>query len=184
MKGTESQLLDLLKRAEEDESLRIALRNRSTFTIGIVAGFPHPRSGVEPFIVSRFPYPEDCMDYITCDSNPLFTGTDGTLHPIHIALKWKACIEHDESLSFAKIANRQGISRARVSQIMSLLRLYAGIQEYLKCLNDQKELRFFSERKLRSITKENEMNQLKAFIKLCCEFKRRAITDSTCEPQE
>ena len=51
--------------------------------------------------------------------------------------------------SSSEIARIEGISRARVTQIMNLLKLSAEMQNFLLKLDDQKEIRKFSERKLR-----------------------------------
>jgi hypothetical protein len=44
-----------------------------------------------------------------------------------------------------------GITRARVSQIMGLLKLPEEIQKVLLGLTDQQAIRFFSERRLRRL---------------------------------
>ncbi|MEW5692798.1 MAG: hypothetical protein AB1765_05835 [Candidatus Hydrogenedentota bacterium] len=71
------------------------------------------------------------------------------------------------------IAREMGITRARVSQIMALLKLAPEIQKALLSLQEQKTIRFFSERRLRPLLniKESskqiqEFNKMKEQIKL------------------
>lgn len=49
------------------------------------------------------------------------------------------------------MAMELGITRARVSQIMGLLQLPEEIQKVLLGLNDQRAIRFFSERRIRPL---------------------------------
>lgn len=51
--------------------------------------------------------------------------------------------------SMSEIAWKEGITRARVTQIMNLLKLPAEMQVFLLELEDAKQIRKYSERKLR-----------------------------------
>jgi hypothetical protein len=67
----------------------------------------------------------------------------------------------------AGLARKLGISKARLTQIMNLLKLAPEIQEYLKSLNDPSLLSFFNEKRLRPIAniKDNQI-QLEKFKEL------------------
>ena len=52
--------------------------------------------------------------------------------------------------SISEIARSEGLTRARVTQIMNLLKLPAEMREFLVKLDDPREIRKFSERKLRN----------------------------------
>lgn len=66
----------------------------------------------------------------------------------------------------AELARRLGVSRARVTQIMSLLKLPAEIQEQILRL-PEKEQRYFTERKLREIVRlDSSQKQHDAFAGL------------------
>jgi hypothetical protein len=49
-------------------------------------------------------------------------------HPFLLAQSWRQQMEHDAKLNKARIAAREGISRAHVTQVMNLLQLPAEIQ--------------------------------------------------------
>ena len=70
-------------------------------------------------------------------------------HPLHIAKKFQNQLETG-TVNKAELARRNGMSRARVSQIMNLLKLSPEIREEILNLPDKKQ-RFFTERKLRKI---------------------------------
>ena len=67
--------------------------------------------------------------------------------------------------SMSEISITEGMTRARVTQIMNLLKLPAEMQNLLLKLDDPKEIRKFSERKLRNRQKvksnqKSNMNDL------------------------
>ena len=65
------------------------------------------------------------------------------------------------------IARDLGITRARISQVMSLLKLAPEIQKILLGFEDQKMIKFFSEYRLRPLLTINNPNQqVKEFKKM------------------
>jgi hypothetical protein len=75
------------------------------------------------------------------------------------ALEWQALIESGEASSQAEIARREGITRARVTQIMHLLRLPPEIQQHILSLPDAPGQSAITERVLRSITQIEDGEQ-------------------------
>jgi len=61
-------------------------------------------------------------------------------------------LDEGEVGSLNEIAAKEGLTRARVSQIMNLLKLPDEMRDFLLGLDDPKEIRKYSERKLRGIT--------------------------------
>lgn len=74
-----------------------------------------------------------------------------TQHPIHRALRWREQLDNDACLTRAQIAAREHLSRARVTQVMSLLGLPEYIQLFLQRLTDRRMILHFTERHLREI---------------------------------
>ena len=72
-------------------------------------------------------------------------------HIIHKAIKWEKMLDGGAVESLSQIAKNMGITRARVTQIMNLLKLPAELRGFLIGLNDPKEIRKYSERKIRKI---------------------------------
>ena len=92
---------------------------------------------------------------------------DTPQHAIHLALQWQDDLKADSSMTMARIAEKNGFSRARVTQIMGFLKLDREIQRQLLNLSDPSAIRYFSERKLRQITsRKDRKEQVMAFKKL------------------
>jgi hypothetical protein len=72
--------------------------------------------------------------------------------------------------SRAELAKKEGVSRARITQILNLLNLAPEIQSYLLTFADRKTLQILTERRLRTIAKiTNQKQQMKKFRKLIFE---------------
>jgi len=86
-------------------------------------------------------------------------------HIIHKAVKWKKMLNDGVVNSMSEIARMEGLTRARVTQIMNLLKLPGEMQKFLLKLDDPRAIRKFSERKLRNkqkvkINSKQNKNQL------------------------
>jgi len=85
-------------------------------------------------------------------------------HPFHLALRWRDQLAGNPRLTQAGIAAREGLSRARVTQIMNLLRLPETIQSLLQNLSPPLNIHSFSERQLRRLlTIGDSVHQLLAW---------------------
>jgi hypothetical protein len=71
-------------------------------------------------------------------------------HIIHKATAWKKILDNGEVGSLSEIAEKEGLTRARVTQIMNLLKLPPEWREFLLRLQNPKEIRKYSERRLRN----------------------------------
>jgi len=78
------------------------------------------------------------------------------------ALAWQALLESCEVANQAAIARREGITRARVTQVMGLLRLAPEIQEHLLALPDMVRRPAITERALRPIAQMEDLTDQKA----------------------
>ena len=82
------------------------------------------------------------------------------------ATEWKDLMESGKIASQAEIARREGITRARVTQVLDLLRLAPEIQEKILTLTDPLHRRPVTERMLRPIGAiANQHDQLREFHK-------------------
>ncbi len=69
------------------------------------------------------------------------------------AMEWKGLLESGEGVTQADIARREGLSRARVTQIMCLLNLAPEIKKYILSMPEEVRRPVVTERSLRPITK-------------------------------
>ena len=65
-----------------------------------------------------------------------------------------------KGLSRAELARRMKVSRARITQVMNLLKLSPEIIEMIKEMGDRFERQVITERKLREIEKERAGRQV------------------------
>jgi hypothetical protein len=83
------------------------------------------------------------------------------------AIEWKALLKSGNVASQADIARQEGLSRARVTQVMGMLRLAPEIQERIFAPPENGSRRPITERALRAIaTITNSRDQLREFQKL------------------
>jgi hypothetical protein len=71
-------------------------------------------------------------------------------HIIHKAMLWQKMLDEGSVKSLSEVAQKEGMTRARVTQIMNLLKLPIEWQGFLAGLDDSKEIRKYSERRLRN----------------------------------
>lgn len=82
------------------------------------------------------------------------------------AIEWQALLESGKIVNQADIARREGITRARVTQVMGMLRLAPEIQEHIQSMPETHRRPPVTERKLRPIsTITGYRDQLREFHK-------------------
>lgn len=80
------------------------------------------------------------------------------------AMEWKELLESGKGITQADIARREGLSRARVTQIMSLLNLAPDIRKHVLSMAETIQKQVVTERSLRPIIKlADPRKQLVAF---------------------
>jgi len=83
------------------------------------------------------------------------------------AIEWQALLASGEAPNQAAIARRDGITRARVTQVMGLLRLAPEIQQHVLSMPEMVRRPAVTERALRPIAQlPQERDQLHAFQQL------------------
>jgi hypothetical protein len=83
------------------------------------------------------------------------------------ALEWQALLASGEALNKSDIARREGITRARVTQVMGLLRLAPEIQQHILSMPDAVRRPAITERALRPIAQiGNPVQQIASFQSL------------------
>jgi hypothetical protein len=95
------------------------------------------------------------------------------MHPFQLALLWQQQIADDSKLNQARIAAREGLSRARVTQVMNLLRLPEKVQSELQNLPLPLQIHSFSERYLRRLLSLDDAEiQLRDWLELLQKLKK------------
>jgi len=76
-------------------------------------------------------------------------------NPIYLAKEYKEMIDSGEAKNQAELAKLKGISRARVTQILNLLKFDKNIINKLEQIGDPMNRKVISERELRKIIHQN-----------------------------
>jgi hypothetical protein len=126
-------------------------KSRTSWNLTVTLGMPCSRWGAMPFIVTPFWFPRNIAANALSVDRTERTNTCPVAHPFHLALRWRQQLAENDLLTQARIASREGISRARVTQIMNLLQLPEVIQDALRCPPPPLEIHAFSERRLRAL---------------------------------
>jgi hypothetical protein len=83
------------------------------------------------------------------------------------ALVYKEMLEKGVVKNSAELAREEGLSRARVTQILNLTKLAPQIRNYLMTIADRKDLKILTERRLREIAKmKDHLKQIRRFREL------------------
>ena len=118
---------------------------RTSWDLTPTVGIPFSRWGARPFVHSPIPFPAGVIDEIAPGKKERGGVVPERPHPFALAQLWCREMEMNPTLK-AKIAAREGISRARVTQIMDLLRLPMEIQKDLACPPSPLRIHSFPER--------------------------------------
>jgi hypothetical protein len=97
-------------------------------------------------------------------------------NPVILAQAWQQAITSGEYHTRAEFARRQGISRARVTQVLNLMNLAPDVLDTIAALSDPLCSRTITERVLRSLVRRSEDEQCRAISKLLARSSQRPDT--------
>ena len=112
---------------------------------------PFSRWGAKPYVIHPLIYPSGISLQLLSAAPGRNNDLPLRTHAFHRALQWRQQIANDPQLNQAKIASREQVSRARVTQVMQLLQLPSEIQIDLQSPPAPLEIHSFGERQLRGI---------------------------------
>jgi hypothetical protein len=139
-----------------EQTVEITLGSRGAFKNGNVGAVS--RKVASDWVVSALPEPRGGA------KPPKEPRTPRVVELLRQAHDWQALLESGEVRNQAAIARREGITRARVTQIMVLLRLAPEIQKRIPALPETVARPVVTERALRHMAQiESHDKQLVAF---------------------
>ena len=98
---------------------------------------------------------------------PKVPTTPRVVELLRKAIEWQALLESGEATSQAEVACREGLTRARVTQVMGLLRLAPEIQQHILSMLDIVGRPSITERALRRVSRLEQLGaQRQAFQQL------------------
>ena len=104
---------------------------RTSFVTQVTVAIPFSRWGAQPYVTYPFLFPIANTDAVRAPVNDTIDAVEEVRHPIRLALEWRQMLADNPGLNMAGIAQIKGVSRARVTQVMNLLRLPEQVQTVL-----------------------------------------------------
>jgi hypothetical protein len=87
--------------------------------------------------------------------------------PVTLAFAFQRMLDNGEVNNQAELANKVGLTRARITQLLNLLKLPDAIIQELGSSCEEEQIAFYTERRLRPITQlRNTKRQIAAFRRL------------------
>lgn len=124
-------------------------KTRTYWDLTLTLAAPFSRWGAEPFITLPIPFSAAGRKNLKAALEPAIQAP--AVHPFELARRWGEEITRDIKLTKAGIAEREGLSRARVTQIMNLLQLPDPILRTLENPPPPLCIGVFTERRLREL---------------------------------
>ena len=142
--------------AYSEQTVEIALRPKGAFESGNIG--TRTRRVATGRVVSAVPPPRGKP------KRPKEPKAARVTELLRKAIEWRRLLDAGEVSCQADIARQEGLTRARVTQVMGMLRLAPDIQEHILSMPETVGRPAITERALRSITMfEDEHQQLQAF---------------------
>jgi len=148
-----------LGNAVREQAVEIALGSKGAFTNGNVGAVT--RRVAAGRVISALPEPRGRPRPAKEPETPR------VVELLRRAIMWRALLDSGEVRNQAEIAHREGITRARVTQVMAMLRLAPEIQQCVLSLPGMTRRPAITERALRPIAQiDNSGEQVNEFHKL------------------
>lgn len=147
---------------------------RTSFGIPLIVGMPLPQHRLAPFVAEPFHFTWRSSGFgDDCQTNG--EGRASSIrHPICKVLEWQERLNGDKGLTKVQIGEAEGLSKARITQMFSLLRLPEDAQEYLASLTSPALIKSFAIRRLMSVAKLPAAQQSEVFEGMKAGAERRA----------
>jgi hypothetical protein len=97
---------------------------------------------------------------------------------LKLAERFQALLDSGEATNRAWLARQHGLTRARVTQLLDLLKLAPGILDYVRNLPPGTPDRLVTERNLRPLVRMSMLTQLREAAKLVPGFAAHALSSS------
>lgn len=132
-------------------------QTRTFWGVNVTVAIPFSRWGALPFIIAPSAFPVSAVQ--VARSATVRSEIEEAPHPFELALAWQNELAQNRYLTKARIAAREGLSRARVTQIMNLLELPGSMQKTLMNPPEPLNIHDFTERRLRLILTEEMLER-------------------------
>lgn len=145
---------------------------RTSFGIRLILGLPYYQHNLAPFVAEPFNFSLKSAVKGGVLEEAAQQDHEAARHPIWRVFDWQRRLDEDKALTKVQIAEQEGLSKARMTQIFSLLHLPKEAQNYLADLTAHALIKAFSVRRLMGVAKAPSTEQSEAFQRMRADCKR------------
>jgi hypothetical protein len=145
---------------------------RTSFGVRLVLGLPFAQHNLAPFVASPFQFTWKSSGRVPGSGDAQPDETPAVRHPICRVFDWQRRLEDEKELTKMQIGAQEGLSKARVTQMFTLLHLPKEAQEYLAALTAPELIRAFSVRQLRLVARMPAAQRREAFAGMRADCER------------
>ncbi len=132
----------------------------------MVLGLPYYQHNLAPFVAEPFQFSLKLTSQGGPSADTEQANHEAARHPIWKVFDWQRRLDEDRALTKVQIGEQEGLSKARMTQMFSLLHLPKDAQNYLADLTAPALIKAFSVRQLMSIAKAPSSERAKAFQRM------------------
>ncbi len=145
---------------------------RTSFWLKLVLGLPYYQHNLPPFVAEPFQFSLKSTAQGGLPEETARQDSVTTRHPIWRVFDWQRRLDEDKALTKVQIGEQEGLSKARMTQMFSLLHLPKDAQDYLADLTAPSLIRAFSVRQLIGVAKAPATERAEAFQRMRADCER------------
>lgn len=149
---------------------------RTSFWLKLVLGLPYYQHNLPPFVAEPFHFSLKSTTQGGLPEETTQQDRETVRHPIWRVFDWQRRLDEDKALTKVQIGEQEGLSKARMTQMFSLLHLPKDAQDYLADLNAPALIRAFSVRQLMGVAKTPAPERAEAFQRMRADCERHGVS--------
>jgi hypothetical protein len=149
---------------------------RTSFWLKLVLGLPYYQHNLPPFVAEPFQFSLKSTAQGGPSGDTRQENDAVARHTICRVFDWQRRLNEDKTLTKVQIGEQEGLSKARMTQMFSLLRLPKDAQNYLADLTTPPLIRAFSVRQLMGIAKAPLPERAEAFLRMRADCERHGLS--------
>lgn len=149
---------------------------RTSFWLKLVLGLPYYQHNLPPFVADPFQFSLKSTAQGGPSGDAEQENNEAARHPIWRVFDWQRRLDEDRALTKVQIGEQEGLSKARMTQMFSLLHLPKDAQDYLADLTAPALIRAFSVRQLIGVAKTPAPERAEAFQRMRADCERHGLS--------
>lgn len=149
---------------------------RTFFGINLILGLSYYQHKLAPFVAEPFHFSLKSTMQSGLPGATAQQSHETARHPIWRVFDWQRRLDEDKTLTKVQIGEQEGLSKARMTQMFSLLHLPKDAQNYLADLTAPALIRAFSVRQLMGVAKAPAPERAEAFQRMRADCERHGVS--------